>query len=139
MSELLGVDSKSGEDGVNITGMTPINVNIEATTVNSLGYGNVVKIMEPEITGPTGSKMEIWAYSPLDTKWFNIAKKGWGTLDLAYNKKASGSYPDNPVPVYIFADTVGEYTVTFRAVDTITGEVVATETITVNVVVFDVT
>lgn len=119
--------------------MTPINVNIEATTVNTLGYGNVVKIMEPEISGPSGSTMEIWAYSPLDTKWFNIAETGWGAFDLAYNKKVSTTYPDDPVLVYIFADTVGKYTVTFRAVDTITGEVVATETITVNVVVFDVT
>ena len=116
-----------GKDGVETTGLTPVEVTLKATTINELGYDNV-KVLAPEVTGGEGT-LQFWAYSADDEKWFNAAVTGWGS-----GFKLSHDY-NVTTPIYVFTDTAGTYEVTFKLVDLDNNEeVIAEKTATITVV-----
>jgi hypothetical protein len=116
-----------GENGVDTTDLTPVGVTLKATTINELGYDNV-KVLAPEVTGGEGT-LQFWAYSADDGKWFDAAVHGWGS--------GFAITPDYDITtdVYVFADTAGTYTVTFKLVDLDNEDTeIATETVTITVI-----
>lgn len=114
-------------------GLIPLKVNLVAKTVNDLGYGKVIGVPAPVVSGPSGGNLQAWFKEEHSGKWYEAVYTGLGTMDLAYNK-ADGPYPDNPLSFYIFADTAGEYTITFKAVDTVTGNDIASDSVTITVI-----
>lgn len=101
-----------GEDGVDTTGLTTVEVTLKATTINELGYDNV-KVLAPQVTQTVGSggKLQFWAYSADDEMWFDAAVHGWGS-----GFPISADY-DVTTPIHVFADTAGTYEVKFKLVD----------------------
>ncbi len=119
----------ASEDGVETTGLTPVNVTLRATDIKELGYEKV-RVLPPEVTQTVGSggKLQFWAYSEDDESWFDASVHGWGS-----GFPIAADY-DVTTPIYVFADTAGTYEVTFKLVDLNNERAVIaekTETITV--------
>jgi hypothetical protein len=123
----------AGEDGVQTTGLTPVNVTLRATDIKELGYEKV-KVLPPEVTQTVGSggKLQFWAYSADDGLWFDAAVHGWGS-----GFPITADY-DVTTPIYVFADTAGTYEVTFKLVEWSesgqVGEPITTITATITVI-----
>lgn len=123
----------ASEDGVETTGLTPVNVTLRATDIKELGYEKV-RVLPPEVTQTVGSggKLQFWAYSADDGKWFDAAVTGWGSgFELTPNYGVT-------TLVYVFADTAGTYEVTFKLVEwsenAQVGEPITTVTATITVI-----
>lgn len=113
-----------GQNGVDTTGLTPVRVTLKAAIINQLGYANV-KVLAPEVEqiGGSGGKLQFWAYSAADTKWFDAGVYGWGsgfTITPDYNVTT---------PVYVLADTAGTYKITFKLADLNSGNATIAEKI----------
>jgi hypothetical protein len=97
-----------------VSDLTPTTVTLKTTIEKELGYKKV-RILPLKVDGPADSSLQVWIYDSEDGKWYDMVQKGWGnqgtgfTLDAKENKEMT---------VYVFADTPGTYTVTFKAVDT---------------------
>ncbi|NLY71764.1 MAG: leucine-rich repeat domain-containing protein, partial [Clostridiales bacterium] len=117
--------------GLTVSDLTPTTVTLKPTIENELGYKKV-RILPLVVNGPTDNSMlQVWIYDSKDGKWYDMVQKGWGSQGTGFTL---GANENKEMKVYVFADTSGTYTVTFKAVDTSDPEneiVIAEETTTI--------
>ena len=98
-----------------------VKVTLKATEIKDTGYDRVriLPLTVKKDGSDADGKLQAWMYAAVqDKKWFNTVVTGWGSQGTGFKLDSD---ENSEMDVYIFASELGEYEITFKAVDTSRG------------------